>query len=286
MNKMNVEGKSEFGALSATIIIMDVDVEMRSSSSPTPPPPVLTAAPHSTPKKPKSERKVHHSPTPPPVVRPPPLRTIRLEITLGGPENYEVDISRLALETGQREEVLEIAKAADTSDSEQEPEVEASPATNIGKKKKVRTLFPHNMTLTRVQRKNFNAEYYDTNDPFIDDSELAIDERKFFAQTKQRGFYVSSGQVALVKEKDKPMKPKSRVKISSSVPEGARESPIAIDGSDDDDHGEPAASAGQKRKRYISVVENGKKRKIVDIVSIHFDTELSLMVSRHASIQQ
>lgn len=38
-------------------------------------------------------------------------------------------------------------------------------------------------------------------DPFIDDSELAVDERTFFAQTKQQGFYVSSGQVALLTDK-------------------------------------------------------------------------------------
>ena len=45
------------------------------------------------------------------------------------------------------------------------------------------------------------SEYYDTTDPFIDDSELAVDERQFFAQTKQQGFYVSSGEVALLKDK-------------------------------------------------------------------------------------
>lgn len=42
---------------------------------------------------------------------------------------------------------------------------------------------------------------YDLNDPFIDDSELAIDDRTHFAQTKQQGFYVSSGEVALLKDK-------------------------------------------------------------------------------------
>lgn len=49
-----------------------------------------------------------------------------------------------------------------------------------------------------LQKKNLASEYYDTTDPFIDDSELAQDERTFFAQTKQKGFYVSSGQVALL----------------------------------------------------------------------------------------
>ena len=52
-----------------------------------------------------------------------------------------------------------------------------------------------------IQKKSAVSEYYDTSDPFIDDSELAIDERQFFAQTKQQGFYVSSGEVALLKDK-------------------------------------------------------------------------------------
>ena len=51
------------------------------------------------------------------------------------------------------------------------------------------------------QKKNIAQEYYDVSDPFIDDSELAVDERMYFAQTKQQGFYVSSGQVALLTDK-------------------------------------------------------------------------------------
>ncbi|KAJ3981699.1 hypothetical protein F5890DRAFT_1533937 [Lentinula detonsa] len=46
---------------------------------------------------------------------------------------------------------------------------------------------------------NSASEYYGVSDPFIDDSELAV--RKFFAQTKQKGFYVSSGEVALMKDR-------------------------------------------------------------------------------------
>jgi len=62
-------------------------------------------------------------------------------------------------------------------------------------------LFHHHLTSFVFQRKNVASEYYDTSDPFIDDSELALDERQFFAQTKQQGFYVSSGEVALMKDK-------------------------------------------------------------------------------------
>ena len=52
--------------------------------------------------------------------------------------------------------------------------------------------------LGRRKRRKNHPDYYDVSDPFIDDSELAQDERTFFAQTKQKGFYVSSGQVALL----------------------------------------------------------------------------------------
>lgn len=55
------------------------------------------------------------------------------------------------------------------------------------------------------QKKSAAQEYYDVTDPFIDDSELAVDERTFFAQTKQQGFYVSSGQVALLTDKYVPI---------------------------------------------------------------------------------
>ncbi len=55
--------------------------------------------------------------------------------------------------------------------------------------------------LTVIQKKSGVGEYYDVSDPFIDDSELAVDDRKFFAQTKQQGFYVSSGEVALMKDR-------------------------------------------------------------------------------------
>ncbi|TCD65164.1 hypothetical protein EIP91_003020 [Steccherinum ochraceum] len=59
-------------------------------------------------------------------------------------------------------------------------------------------------------RRNHASEYYDLTDPFIDDSELTKDERTFFAETKQQGFYVSSGQVALQHNAAPSKKPKSR----------------------------------------------------------------------------
>jgi hypothetical protein len=76
----------------------------------------------------------------------------------------------------------------------------------------------HRVPLQR--RRKPNNAHYDLNDPFIDDSDLAIDERSFFAQTKQQGFYVSAGEVALLKEKT-PRKPHSRKPLLLPLPPSA-----------------------------------------------------------------
>ncbi|KAI4528387.1 hypothetical protein K525DRAFT_261582 [Schizophyllum commune Loenen D] len=225
--------------------------------------------------------------SPPPPERPP-LQTIRLDITLGGPDNYEVDIAALARETGQRPPTPVAVKVHhDSGDSEgEEGDVEPDEGGKAPKRKK----------------RKYGADYYDVSDPFIDDSELAIDERKFFAQTKQQGFYVSSGEVALMKDKSPARKPKSRKMpltvgnvvasdagrshgsaINSAlraIQDGSRDAPIPVSDTDEQDRKHAAAAAdnesavtGQKRKRYITVVENGKKRKLVDINSFHPDIQ-------------
>jgi hypothetical protein len=74
--------------------------------------------------KPKSTKPPRSpSPSPPPIPPRPPLQTIRLEIKLGGPDNYEVDLAALAKSTGQRPPTPVPVKR-DTSDSEGEGEGE------------------------------------------------------------------------------------------------------------------------------------------------------------------
>lgn len=258
--------------------------------------PASSAKPRST--KPPKARSPSPSPPPPPA---PPLQTVRLEIRLGGPSNYEVDISRQAKDTGQRPPTPPptVKKVADSSDSEEEDKDKDKDKAKA-KRKKVRTLPCIARRMLTLQKKNAGAEYYDTSDPFIDDSELALDERQFFAQTKQQGFYVSSGEVALLKDKT-PKKPKSK-KISFAAGlhpslalngEGTRDAPIAIDA----DAGMSISSAGpallreggvhlaadsmhvgQKRKRpgsaMTSVIsENGKRKKVVDERLFHPDLQ-------------
>ncbi|KXN83268.1 hypothetical protein AN958_01639 [Leucoagaricus sp. SymC.cos] len=246
-------------------------------SASAPPGPVAESSKPASSAKPRSKKPRSPSPSPPPPLQAPPLTTIRLDIKLGGPENYEVDVSKMAKDTGQRPPTPPPRIVVKHPVSESEPE----PETDGGKKKK-------------KKRKNPASDYYDVNDPFIDDSELALDERTYFAQTKQQGFYVSSGEVALLKDKT-PKKPKSKKMISLATAINASASASAIkaestvpnesvstaaggdDGSDvkyGDAEGEERV--GQKRKRYITIVENGKKRKIVDQSSFHPDLQASV----------
>lgn len=275
-----------------------------------------SAAPASKKAKPVSKRKRTPSPSPPPAPPPPPITTIRLEIKLGGPSNYQVDIIQMAKDTGQRPASPPPLHAVHPVETEAEPEEQTD-----GKKKK-------------RKKKNAAQEYYDTNDPFIDDSELAIDQRTHVAQTKQEGFYVSSGEVALLKDMSSPKKPKSTKKglsatlhstVSQAVSAAAlkREASNAVDrnGSPTEDNAKralglnnglkgvgitngqnqavvdangkkdgPSAGGwtsnvaedegeektGQKRKRYITVVEGGKKRKIVNINSFHPELQAAI----------
>ena len=110
------------------------------ASSAAPPPssakPASSAKPRST-KPSKPARSPSPSPPPPPPVIP--LKTIRLDIRLGGPSNYEVDISQQSKDTGQRPPTpppAAVKKVADSSDSEEEDEEKAKI-----KKKKVPCFF-------------------------------------------------------------------------------------------------------------------------------------------------
>ncbi|GBE86852.1 hypothetical protein BKA93DRAFT_886629 [Sparassis latifolia] len=264
------------------------------------------------PKSSKSNLARSPSPSPPPPARPP-LQTIRLDIKLGGPDDYEVDISSLSKTTGQRPPTPVPAPKRDISDDSHSEGDDEGDGKNDKKKRK---------------KKNLGQEYYDTNDPFIDDSELAQDERTYFAQTKQKGFYVSSGQVALVNKT--PKKPKSKkpnimapsasvsaALSSASLPpslvgplagpstlrppspsakkakkeDGTRDSPIALYSDAEDEH----HTQGLKRKSSASETiltslsgadhaEGGskKKRKTVEIQPFHPELEKALDQLREA----
>ncbi|CDO75995.1 hypothetical protein BN946_scf184780.g2 [Trametes cinnabarina] len=267
-----------------------------------------------------------------PQTRPPPRRrargpkTIRLDIKLGGPDDYEVNIADLAKATGQRPATPVPEAKRDTSDESEgddddhdgESKRAADAAGKPKKRNKVRLVLQANvdpaLTLPR-QRRHYASEYYDTSDPFIDDSELAQDERTFFAQTKQKGFYVSSGQVALL-SKAPQRKPKSK-KVNILAPsasvtaalstatlplpalsaststsygnvkpkiEGSSEAPIALLS----DAEEASGSLKRKMSETQSVASSTgdgnakKKRKTVEIRPFHPELEQAIDVLKEA----
>lgn len=73
--------------------------------------------------KPKS-KAAPRSPSPPPPPPAPPRPTIRLDIPLGGPENYEVDITRLSIDNGQLPDIVVAPVATHESDDESDDEDE------------------------------------------------------------------------------------------------------------------------------------------------------------------
>lgn len=179
-----------------------VTVDPPTSASVTPQTTPITApdaapasAPAPTPApKPKKKRRASPSPSPPPAP-PPPMLTVRLEWPLPRPgtaehnETYAVNIRGMSRETGQRHATpVPVHRPMDSEDEGAKGDTSA--VEGAGKEVKRR----------RRKRKEEQSEY-DLSDAFIDDSDLQRDSRTHFAQTKQQGFYVSSGEVALVKDK-------------------------------------------------------------------------------------
>lgn len=85
------------------------------------------------PKSTKAARPRSPSPSPPPP--PLPMQTVRLEFPLGGPDNYEVHISNMAKETGQRPPTPPHLVKRDLSDSEGDEEPEVDKSISKAKKK-------------------------------------------------------------------------------------------------------------------------------------------------------
>lgn len=129
------------------------------SKSPTPAQPSSSSKlPDPVPKKPKVKRP--KSPDlPPPPVRPP-MQTIRLELALGGPENYQFDVSDAARKAGMLPPLPELPTVITAAESEDSEEEEA--------KKKDAAASASGEPKKRKRRKKL-VDTYDTHDPFIDD---------------------------------------------------------------------------------------------------------------------
>jgi hypothetical protein len=169
-------------------------------------------------KKPKED-----SPPPQLPPRPPPLPTIRLEFfpDEDTDDGYLFDVLALSKLAGQRLPTPPPVDrdSSDSDDDDEPPEasqplpmpVEPQPGAfpTRRRRKKVRARV---LRSARCQKAHIRAlcPYiqqvdYDLDDPFIDDEELAINERTHFAQTTQTGFYVSRGDVDLIQDPSAPV---------------------------------------------------------------------------------
>ncbi|PVF99278.1 hypothetical protein CPB86DRAFT_731598 [Serendipita vermifera] len=146
---------------------------------------------------PKAQRAESPLQLPP---KPPQQPTIRLEFFIDDPDDYEVDIITLAKASGQR---LPTPPPAEKDSSDSEDDDEPPDPHPPGPPSLLPVLGPEMMVADMPagpkRRKRRNRDY-DLDDPFIDDNDLAIDERTHVAQTTLQGFYVSIGDVALVEE--------------------------------------------------------------------------------------
>lgn len=169
------------------------------------------------------KRSRRRSPTPPEAVTAPPAPkrpTVRLSILEARQSGYLINVPELVLTKLKtkdhpwakwyEEQILEAAEPEPVAPAPQ-PEIppdlegfgglakllakyptgEGSGAPSGGASKKRR----------KVNDDKYDIGQYDVRDPFVDDSELNIDEPTHFAKPKADGFYVTQGPVELAKAK-------------------------------------------------------------------------------------
>ncbi|KAF8331846.1 uncharacterized protein EI90DRAFT_3154274 [Cantharellus anzutake] len=173
-----------------------------------------SVAPTEKPAKPKSKARPR-SPTPPPPPQPAPI-TIRLDIPLGGPSNYAVNILECAKEAGQHPPTPPPRRRDSVSGSEDDDDDDEKSKGGQANDTASKLNIPVKPRRRR-RRADPENEYYDLNDPFIDDSDLGVDAPTHFAQTKQKGFYVNSGDVTLVLDSESKLGRKRKAGSASTT---------------------------------------------------------------------
>lgn len=169
----------------------------------------------------KNKKPKEDSPPPQLPPRPPPIPTVRLEFFPDeeADDGYLFDVLGLSKLAGQRLPTPPPVdrESSDSDDDDEPPEVpqplpvpmEPLPGTfpPRRRRKKVCALFRSSLVEAHIHALHPCIQQidYDLDDPFIDDQELAINERTHFAQTTQTGFYVSQGDVDLIEDPSAPV---------------------------------------------------------------------------------
>lgn len=172
-----------------------------------------TAEAESSQSQPPQTRKRPRSPSPfdPYTSQPPPRPTLRLQFPLTHAPRHKSDyifrIPRLAVDqlsdaypewtSWYRAMYLE----GDMAKTSREVGLSAEELHDLGGLAKLLHKYPTQGPATHLSRKRRIDEYdvgsYDTKDPFVDDSELGVDEPTHVVRTRADGFYVVKGPVAL-----------------------------------------------------------------------------------------
>ncbi|KAJ8295830.1 Glycosylphosphatidylinositol anchor biosynthesis protein 11 [Rhodotorula toruloides] len=180
--------------------------------------------------KKKRRRRQQRTPTPPPLAPKEPRPTIRLEIALPPRKDDvapEFNIVQLAKDAGFIKDEPKKEGGDDDEGSESDGQggrrkkgkekaddkgtpgaAEAGEAGENGPPKKRRKRGP-NAVLGR-----FGG--YDTNDPFVDDSEVALYEPRFYARPKREGYFVCAGPVEVAPRRGRVKGSKNKPKLDEN----------------------------------------------------------------------
>ncbi|GAA6034919.1 hypothetical protein JCM8097_009365 [Rhodosporidiobolus ruineniae] len=194
--------------------------------------------------KPQKQRRkrVARSPTPPPPAPKAPQPTIRLEIALPPRKSADVpefNIIELARAKGliPPEEVKKPEE--DEEGSESDGQGGRRKRADKGKGKADHEGTPEGQDPPKKRRKRgpnvvlgrFGG--YDVHDPFVDDSEVALYEPRFYARPKREGYFVQTGDVEVVARKGRVPGSKNKPKL--------------------DENGNPVAPAARRRSGKVVV---------------------------------
>ena len=135
----------------------------------------------------KKRKKKARTPSPPPLQVEKPLKTFRLDLDLLKSDNYIFNVLNLGVESNQLSPKLSANGPYSNLKALMDQVGESDDDPNFSY---------HDLTNKR-KRQDF-VDQYDVNDPFVDDSELIVDEPILMGKPRKEGFYVAVGDVELV----------------------------------------------------------------------------------------
>ncbi|KAJ7204686.1 hypothetical protein GGX14DRAFT_645881 [Mycena pura] len=211
---------------------------------------------------PAKKSKSYHAPLPPPL--PAPIQTIRLEIKLGGPDSYEIDVKSHAREEGFVWGELVSKKYGDSSDGEDGSEGDNERNKDIAKDKNGDVEMdaggkPKPKKAKAKKKSKAAAEYYDVPEKtqikeeggarVVSESSHCVD-----VGGQARFHYAEEGEIRLRRCRNVQVAPASKAtKAANAKALGTKDSPIALEDVDEDNKMDVlGGSAGVGGARWVS----------------------------------